>query len=134
MDIFSYIATFFALDGANEDFSIFALNVNALESFDRQRFGDEYVNFKKSVFISVAAHKENFIYSFEPYQKSERIRKQQGLFIVPSFINKTIDEILIDYHIQDGKLGGKDVAIKLIFKKERYYEILAKIKTHEYNP
>jgi hypothetical protein len=130
-----YIAVFFALDGAIEDFCIFALNVKELENFDKERFGKDYLNLRQRIFYGIIKHEKQFVYSFEPSQKNERIRKQQGLFLVPSVINKTYDEILNEYPIKDGKLNGNAVAIKLIFKKDaikEYWTNLRKMNiTHE---
>jgi len=87
------------------------------------------------IFINFINHIENFIYRFEPKQKNERIRKQQGLFLVPSVINKSIDEILTNYRIEDGILNGNLVAVKFIFEKEGITEYWKKLKqmniTHE---
>ncbi|WP_066385448.1 FRG domain-containing protein [Neobacillus mesonae] len=130
-----YIAAFFALDGAIEDFSIFALNVKELENFDKERFDENYSKIKQRIFSRIMKHNKHFIFSFEPFQKNERIRRQQGLFIVPSVINKTFDEILNEYSIVDGKLNKKFVAIKLIFKKDAIKEYWLNLRrmniTHE---
>jgi len=37
-----FIATFFALDGAKNDFAIYALNIKEVENFDKMRFEKEY--------------------------------------------------------------------------------------------
>ena len=115
-----YIATFFALDGAVDEFTIYALNIKELEKYDVERFGlENYKHNQDRSFIDFSLPTNNFIFKYEPKQQNERIRKQQGLFIVPSVINKSIDDILLDYSITNGKLqNNNDVAIKLVFKKE----------------
>ncbi|MGO4888050.1 FRG domain-containing protein [Anaerobacillus sp. MEB173] len=129
-----YIAIFFALDGAVDDFCIYALNVQQLESFDQTRYGSAYLDLKKDVF-SPDYPSELFVYRYEPYQKNERLRIQQGLFLVPSVINKTLEQILHVYNIVDGKLNGKDVMYKLIFHTEDLQDYWFKLRqmniTHE---
>ncbi|MEA3318924.1 MAG: FRG domain-containing protein [Bacillota bacterium] len=134
-----YIATFFALDGASSDFCIYALNTKHLEmrtseltskrskSFE-QKFQLSFLNLPKQYEIP-------FVYPYEPFEKNERIRKQQGLFLVPSVIDMTINEILETYGIEEGKINGEDVAIKLVFKGNNINEWWFRLKqmniTHE---
>ncbi|MFC4409128.1 FRG domain-containing protein [Chungangia koreensis] len=130
-----YIATFFAVDGADDDFAIFALNIKELERLNEEHYGaDVYRELKNHIFDEEIKD-ERFLFRFDPTQKNERIRKQQGLFIVPSVINKTIDEILSVYRIEDGKIGGTYVAFKYIFKKRDVLEYWHKLRqmniTHE---
>lgn len=129
-----YIATFFALDGVESDFSIYALNVKAIEDCNLKRFGEDYDSYKHTIF-SPECIRDLIIYSYEPYQKNERLRTQQGVFLVPSKVNITMDEILDEYNIKDGMLDGKDVTYKLTFNKENLQDYWYKLKqmniTHE---
>ena len=130
-----YIATFFAVDGAEGDFAIFALNIKELERLNEEHYNPEIYRELKNHIFDEAIKDERFLFRFDPTQKNERIRKQQGLFIVPSIINKTIDEILSVYGIQKGKIDAVDVAFKFIFKREDIFEYWTKLKqmniTHE---
>ncbi|WP_078428355.1 FRG domain-containing protein [Alkalihalobacterium alkalinitrilicum] len=129
-----YIAAFFALDGAEDDFSIYALNVKELEQFDNNRYGDHFFNYKRAIF-SPETITEIFIFRYDPYQKNERLRIQQGVFLVPSLINKTMDDILKVYNIKNSKLHGKEVTYKLVFNKENlqdyWYKLMQMNITHE---
>ena len=124
-----YLATFFALDGASNNFCVYALNMNEL-SKRHHVFGEQ----KRRIFQK-SESPEIFLFSFEPYEKNERIRKQQGLFLVPSIIEKKIDDILNIYGIEEGKFHGEDVAFKIIFNGENIMEWWYKLKqmniTHE---
>ncbi|WP_277587543.1 FRG domain-containing protein [Psychrobacillus antarcticus] len=130
-----YIATFFALDGATKDFAIYSLNVKELESYNKKQLGINYTHRKNSIFWGKLNHTSDFVFSFDPIQKNERIRKQQGLFLVPSVINKTIYEILFQYGIKNGELNDKLVALKFVIKSENINEYWHKLKqmniTHE---
>jgi hypothetical protein len=129
-----YIATFFALDGATNNFCIYALNTRVLEKYNVEKFGSAYNHYKSQTFFKRGTS-DIFVYTYEPYQKNERLRKQQGLFLVPSVTNKNIDEILKTYDIKDGSLKGEKVALKFIFSKEYILDYWSKLKqmniTHE---
>lgn len=79
--------------------------------------------------------KQLFLFTHIPYQQNERIRKQQGLFLVPSIINISIDDILKDYKLNTGMLNGQLTAVKLTFKKEMIQNFWHRLKkmniTHE---
>jgi len=130
-----YIATFFAVDGADDNFAIFALNIKELERLNEEHYGSEVYRELKNHIFDEEIKDERFLYRFDPTQKNERIRKQQGLFIVPSVINKTIDEILTVYGIEDGSISDTDVAFKFIFHKKDVLEYWRKLRqmniTHE---
>ncbi|QLC85423.1 FRG domain-containing protein [Priestia megaterium] len=129
-----YIATFFALDGATDEFCIYALNTNILERCNTEMFGSAY-NHNKSLAFYKRGTKDEFVFPYEPYQKNERLRKQQGLFLVPSVTDKNLDSILETYDIKDGMLWNEEVAFKYIFSKEHILDYWAKLKqmniTHE---
>ncbi|OLO26866.1 hypothetical protein BTR23_21850 [Alkalihalophilus pseudofirmus] len=129
-----YIAAFFALDGAEDDFSIYALNVKELEEFDQNRYGEQYFDYKRAIF-SPETISELFIFRYDPNQKNERLRTQQGVFLVPSLINKSMDDILKEYNIKNSKMNGKEVTYKFIFNKEHLQDYWYKLKqmniTHE---
>jgi len=128
-----YIATFFALDGAIDDFCIYALNTNAIEKFNEQKLGIKTIE-KYKIFINTRKLK-TFLYSYEPFEKNERLRKQQGLFLIPSVLDKNTDEILDIYGIKNGLLDGEEIALKLIFSKDNinewWFRLIQMNITHE---
>ncbi|MCM2978874.1 FRG domain-containing protein [Priestia aryabhattai] len=129
-----YIATFFALDGATGDFCIYALNTCILEKCNKEMFGSAY-NHRKNLAFYRRGTKDDFVFPYEPRQKNERLRKQQGLFLVPSVTDKSLDELLENYKIKDGMLQQEEVAFKYIFSKEHILDYWMKLKqmniTHE---
>lgn len=127
-----YVATFFALDGARSDSCVYALNTTLLEAYDAKRYKD-FEKIKENCFSNDP--KNTFVVKYVPELKNERLRKQQGLFLVPSVCHKTIDDILKEYGIKEGKLGNEMVAYKLVFKAaniEYYWRRLRQMNiTHE---
>lgn len=129
-----YIASFFALDGTNSDFCIYALNLDVIEANIKNRKKHAEAVYKYSVFYKDRGNNP-FLYSYEPTEKNERIRKQQGLFLVPSHINMTFNDILDSYEIEEGFKHEKAAALKLVFSKEVINEWWFKLQqmniTHE---
>ncbi|MED3821393.1 FRG domain-containing protein [Priestia aryabhattai] len=128
-----YVATFFALDGTTSDFCVYTLNSTLLKKHNKKRTNNNFFT-KHRAFVE-DSQTEPFVYPYEPFEQNERIRKQQGLFLVPNVINKTINEILESYGIEDGKLDGQEIAYKLIFSKDYIQEWWSRLKqmniTHE---
>lgn len=113
-----YIAGFFALDGARDNFCIYALNLKCINA-QNNKTSNSYVGEKNRIFYT----RERkpilpFLYPYDPLEKNQRLRIQQGLFLVPSLINVTFDKILEEYGIENGELDGEVVATKLIFEKK----------------
>lgn len=112
-----YIAGFFALDGAKNDFCIYALNLNCINDHNL-KMGNNDSRLKNSVFYADDEPVESFLYPYDPIEKNQRLRIQQGLFLVPSLIDVSFDQILQEYGIENGELNGNVVATKLIFEKK----------------
>ena len=128
------VAAFFALDGAIDDFCIYVLDIHEIERRNIIKYGQVYPSIKERIFIeNNDEHQELFLFPYEPLQKNERIRHQQGLFLVPSVIDKTVDEILESYHEND--VFNKLAAYRVIVKKEQIKEFWYFLKhfniTHE---
>lgn len=129
-----YVGLFFGLDGAVGDFSLFALNREKIYTIAEKKLGPNYYQFKDNLFQNSNAE---FVYEYIPEIVTERIRIQQGLFLVPSIFNKTLDEILeSNYAVKNGYNEAKElVGIKFILKKEdiqTYWNKLRKMNiTHE---
>jgi hypothetical protein len=125
-----YVALFFALDGAvkNNDFCVFALDVEAIEKNNQQKFKEaseslNLVSYKDLTFNNSSGRK--FIYSWSPSKKSERIRVQQGLFLVSSVPYDSIDKILRNNtKVDNGLLGGNEVLIRYTFNSQELIEEL----------
>ncbi|HWO74365.1 MAG TPA: FRG domain-containing protein [Bacillus sp. (in: firmicutes)] len=129
-----YIAAFFAMDGASGNFCIYALKISSIEKYNRNTLNINNTE-KYKIFYSKYKEETPFLYSYEPLEKNERLRKQQGLFLVPSFINMTIEEILNTYGVINGELNGEKVAIKIIIKrndfKDWWFRLVQMNLTHE---
>lgn len=113
-----YIASFFALDGASDDFCIYALNLKCLNDYNEKTLGINAVEKNRVFYTRPSKPIKPFLYPYDPLEKNQRLRVQQGLFIVPSLVNVNFEEILKDYGIEDGYLNKEFMAMKLIFKKE----------------
>jgi len=113
-----YVAAFFALDGASEDYCIYALDPIALKRVDDQRINP--AQYDRSLASSLETKTPSFIKTFEPYSKNERIRRQQGLFLVPNQNNESLSSVLNSYNLIDGKIAGEGmyVAHKFVFPKQ----------------
>jgi hypothetical protein len=119
-----YIALFFALDGAikDKDFCVFALDIEEIEKDNEQKLKEatkasNHTSYKDFTFEK--SNKHRFIYSWSPSKKNERIRVQQGLFLVPSVYDEPIDKILGKYtKVKKGFLNEKEVFIRYTFDSE----------------
>lgn len=131
-----YIASFFAVDGAtDENFSVFALNQDFIILKNRKLSrSSKFVN---AILGSRLVEIEPFVQPYETYYKNERLRRQQGLFLIPHPLDLTFDEIFTQYGISDGcdNETGEKVAIKFTFQKEIIKECWEKLRlmnlTHE---
>ncbi|TCN18934.1 FRG domain-containing protein [Mesobacillus foraminis] len=99
-----YIALFFAMDGANKDtpFCVYALDINLIEmlyyikyeeAFKANYSDSPFKDLKDFTFDDVDGHIP-FVYHWEPSLANERLRVQQGLFLVPSVAGVSITWIL----------------------------------------
>ncbi|QXE01742.1 FRG domain-containing protein [Terribacillus sp. DMT04] len=134
-----YIAAFFAIDSAMSDFCVYTIDSTALEKYYSKKLGRVYFSadyrYKALAKISTRDNNHPYVWFHEPLEKNERIRKQQGLFLVPSVLDKSIQEILEANGMVEGKLDGNEVGHKLIFKKDQINECWSQLKkmniTHE---
>lgn len=116
-----YIALFFALDGANrdKDFCVFALEIEAIENDNQQRFAQatnsaNLSSYRDFTFDDSSGHK--FIYGWSPSKKNERIRVQQRLFLVSSVSYEPIDRILRNYtRVEKRLLNGNEILVRYTF-------------------
>lgn len=120
-----FIAAFFATEATNNDCAIYALNAKKIKeltdskvirSFNPQK-DIRSIKYKTLIFEN---NIEPFFIMYEPSYKNERIARQQGLFLVPSTVEPSIDRILEYYNVNSGMINNDDSAIayKYIIKKE----------------
>lgn len=129
-----YVAAFFALDGARNDYCVYALEPHMLQRVDIQRIEPAQYN-RWITFLRTDKTSPTFVKMFEPIAKSERVRRQQGLFLVPNRNNETLSSILQSYNIKDGKIGGEGqyVAHKFIFPKRLMLDSWSKLQQMNIN-
>jgi hypothetical protein len=113
-----YVAAFFALDGANNDYCVYALDPHALKKVDLKRVDETQYSYHLTYKRDLKT--PSFVKLFEPSSKNERIRRQQGLFLVPNSNNQTLSNVLKSYNIIDGKINGEGeyVAFKFVFPRK----------------
>jgi hypothetical protein len=92
-----YIALHFALEVGNKDAAVFAINHNMIIAENIRFYGKDY---KSKIFNNLKGD-ESFLTPFEPLLSNDRLKAQQGLFIVPSNNYETLDTILKRYECFD---------------------------------
>lgn len=130
-----YIASFFATETTNVDCAIYALNAKRMKELtdikvikaDDSNKDIRDLDYKSLIFKNVI---EPFFITYEPNYKNERIARQQGLFLVPSTVEPTIDRILEFYNMKNGTIEGNSevIAYKFIIKKEAIIEFLKNLQ------
>ncbi|MCU5476184.1 FRG domain-containing protein [Bacillus cereus] len=128
-----YIGVYFGLDGANENFCVYALNSWKLQEMAKARLQEHYFKFKNNINLMGNAE---FVFTYVPKQTNRRIRVQQGLFLVPSVLDKTIDDILLNnYEVIDGiTTDGSLVGIKFIFNQNAINSCWKKLQQMNITP
>ncbi|AQQ55254.1 FRG domain-containing protein [Planococcus lenghuensis] len=128
-----FIASFFALDGATKRFCIYALNLKQINQFNESISVNAFQ--RNRIFYDTRNPIKPFLYPYHAIEKNHRLRVQQGLFLVPSLINMTFDDILKDYGIENGLLNGEETAVKLIFDNDDlqywWFKLIQMNITHE---
>jgi hypothetical protein len=99
-----YIAAFFSLESGNMDSAVYAVKHSYFKK------DSETKEKKRSSGNSMGSS----FYTYEPKLQHERLTAQQGLFLVPSAINKSLDEIISSY-----KPSEKECVRYVISKKMR---------------
>jgi hypothetical protein len=92
-------------------------------------FGKYYADLKeRAEKRGEAVLEKNILVAYEPEKKNVRLARQQGLFLVSSKIDVTMDKVIEGYGINDGLAEGNIVANKLILKKEAKVEFLKQLQ------
>lgn len=125
-----YVAMFMAIDGSFfEKSAIWALNkyvlsekvlakfcaerntnVAATADLDRYTYNEATTAINRR-FVIFKEKPELFLYATRPHLSNERINRQQGLFVIPSSIEDSFEDILKDYYNVSfcGKMSFDDV-------------------------
>jgi hypothetical protein len=98
-----FIAAFFALERLDDNCVIFQLDRDRLETTNRskeERIGDTFENilFKNSTNnrLIYSGLQEDFVFLYEPTMRNERLVAQQGIFLIPSTTERSIQEIILE--------------------------------------
>ena len=94
-----YVAAFFALHNATTDAIVWACNpfeIERMKKIDVSRPGD----FRKHVL----SDSKPFVWLGEPYAMNRRLIAQSGTFLVPSVLDRSIEDILAEYPNPGGTL------------------------------
>lgn len=100
-----YIAAFFALEKAKEDSAIWAINFNEIKQWSKKSLANsnfqienDRLGFSPRTFYKYdeffLKNKYNFIGTGEPFNINKRMIAQSGTFIIPSILNKPIENII----------------------------------------
>jgi hypothetical protein len=117
-----YIAIFFALEAGVGQSCVFAIRHTELQKNNKLFINkDNYPEIQDAIFDT----NERFVSVFNPEFGNERLFMQQGLFLVPSNIDSTLDDLLKDY--QD--FADNDVCIKYIIPPELRLSGLERLKS-----
>ncbi|MBN1414854.1 MAG: FRG domain-containing protein [Bacteroidales bacterium] len=88
-----YIALHFALETGNADAAIYIIDHKLLIKENIQYYGKDYQN---KIFENLRGE-DAFLTPYEPKYSNDRLKAQQGLFLVPSNIYETFDTIFQKY-------------------------------------
>lgn len=91
-------------------------------------FGKHYADLKERSGKDEPNIEKKILVAYEPEKKNIRLARQQGLFLVSSKINASMDDVIGGYGISDGSVDGNIVAIKIIVKKEIKVEFLKQLQ------
>lgn len=115
-----YVALFMAMDNVfSDEYSLWCLNLNVLKApifdeFMRQNntkvaMGDELEGFSYHLANTSIQERNKFLekdllFPVKPHLCNERISRQQGLFVIPSNISVSFDNILHNYYDKNSHL------------------------------
>ncbi|MEC0125366.1 FRG domain-containing protein [Paenibacillus pabuli] len=114
-----YVGAFFAVDGATSDFCIYALKIKNFLNYNHRLVDENDELLIKPVSLGFTSD-PSYFQTYEPLRKNERLRRQQGLFIVSNENYEQFDKTLLNYQLNKGKINekGEIVAYKFIFPKK----------------
>ena len=116
-----FVAAFFALENAEVDTAIFALNTPALWNAVS---GSDHTLAREKINPRIKGNLEKYFYRNthdilwvgEPSEMDRRLVAQSGTFVVPGVLDKSIDEILSNYH------SKSDLVKKIVLPKHMRQE------------
>lgn len=95
-----FVAAFFALEGLNSGCTVYEIDLKSLTR--KNEATGIVVNEKLKEKLFSKSFKKHFIFPFEPEYQNERLILQQGLFLVPSTIEVSLESILRTYEKYEG--------------------------------
>lgn len=151
-----FIAAFFAMENAEKDAAIWAVNLHKIRRENMEKYGmDSYrtnIDHFNNEIITVANQiiskdgkekpkSDKGVFPIEPEKLHERILNQQGLFLFPTDINSSILDNLgikeIDHNILNSETSSidsqNDYVIKFIIPYEFKREILQSLDSMNIN-
>jgi len=99
-----YVAAYFSLEDGTGDAAVYCFRQRVFRELDENYFRTDVT----SVYRNILTEKEDIIYVYEPRHTTARLLAQQGLFLVPSSLIHSHNEIMEMYNLP------KEDAIKLI--------------------
>ena len=116
-----HIATYFALEVGSDASCIFAFNSLEIKKINQMLMQKQTY---KQMQTEIFSKGERFISVFEPENGNERLVIQQGLFLVPSQVDESFEDLLSDYlQFADG-----DICIKYIIPPKLRYRGLERMR------
>lgn len=114
-------ATFFALEEGIEDCCVFAFNHAEIKKINKIILKkDTYKEVQEEIFKS----SDRFITVFNPEYGNERLVPQKGLFLVPSQVNESFENLLADYP----QFADSDICIKYVIPAKLRYQGLERLQ------
>lgn len=99
-----YVAAYFSIENGTGDTAVFCFRQRVFQELDEDYFRTN-VN---EIYSNILTQRENIIYVYEPRHTTPRLLAQQGLFLVPSSLTRSHNEIIEIYNLT------KNDAVKLI--------------------
>jgi hypothetical protein len=116
-----HVATFFALEAGLKESCVFAFNHAEIKKINKTLLKKEtYKDMNADIFIS----SEPFVTAFDAEYGNERLVPQKGLFLVPSQVEQSFQNLLADYQ----QFGDSDICIKYNIPAKLRYSGLERLK------
>ena len=101
-----YVAAFFALEGATDDASVYALNTPVLWHKTPRGFPDlthDTIDPRRPDNFAqyFTGNEYEVVWTGEPLAMDSRLLAQSGTFVVPGVIDKPVDDILLSYESKE---------------------------------
>jgi hypothetical protein len=128
-----YIATYFAVNSYSEnDACLFIINYKHIKVCNLKNYsslvdsGSRGSDINPLKILEAAKYNGVLVDFYTPDETNDRLSRQQGLFLIPSMICKSVEDILLSETYEKNKKNG-DVILKFIIKKECKTAILKEL-------